>query len=155
MCASLQSCLALCDPMDYSLPGFSRQEYWSGWPFPPPEGLHDPGIEPLSLTSPVLASGLFTTSATQGAPLPHQVSKGAPASLKLHLKIPLGYIYSLICNCFLCLPLSSKLRAEICCLRAEYLICESKVPAPNCWVCYLGLIISLGSNFLAYKMKTW
>ena len=28
--------------------------------------------------------------------------------LKLHLKIPLGYIYSLICNCFLCLPLSSK-----------------------------------------------
>ena len=28
--------------------------------------------------------------------------------LKLHLKIPLGYIYSLICNCFWCLPLSSK-----------------------------------------------
>ena len=25
--------------------GFSRQEYWSGLPFPPPEDLQDPGIE--------------------------------------------------------------------------------------------------------------
>ena len=25
--------------------GFSRQEYWSGLPFPPPEDLPDPGIE--------------------------------------------------------------------------------------------------------------
>ena len=23
---------------------FSRQEYWSGWPFPPPGGLPDPGL---------------------------------------------------------------------------------------------------------------
>ena len=30
--------------------GFSRQEYWSGWPFPPPGDLPDPGIEPLSLS---------------------------------------------------------------------------------------------------------
>ena len=28
--------------------GFSRQEYWSGLPFPSPEGLPDPGIEPRS-----------------------------------------------------------------------------------------------------------
>ena len=28
--------------------GFSRQEYWSGLPFPPPEDLPDPGIEPAS-----------------------------------------------------------------------------------------------------------
>ena len=33
-----QSCMAFCNPMDYSLPGplpmdFSRQEYWSGLPF--------------------------------------------------------------------------------------------------------------------------
>ena len=26
--------------------GFSRQEYWSGLPFPPPRDLPDPGIEP-------------------------------------------------------------------------------------------------------------
>ena len=28
--------------------GFSRQEYWSGLPFPSPEDLPDPGIEPRS-----------------------------------------------------------------------------------------------------------
>ena len=28
--------------------GFSRQEYWSGLPFPPPGGLPDPGIKPRS-----------------------------------------------------------------------------------------------------------
>ena len=34
--------------------GFSRQEYWSGLPFPSPGNLSDPGIEPRSLTSPAL-----------------------------------------------------------------------------------------------------
>ena len=29
--------------------GFSRQEYWNGLPFPSPEDLPDPGIEPRSL----------------------------------------------------------------------------------------------------------
>ena len=28
--------------------GFSRQEYWSGWSFPPPGDLPNPGIEPVS-----------------------------------------------------------------------------------------------------------
>ena len=40
---------------------FSRQEYWSGLPFPSPGGLPDPGIEPTSLKSPALASGFFTS----------------------------------------------------------------------------------------------
>ena len=43
---------------------FSRQEYWSGLPSPPPGDLPDPGIEPTSLTSPALAGGFFTTSTT-------------------------------------------------------------------------------------------
>ena len=30
--------------------GFSRREYWSGLPFPSPEDLPDPGIEPGSPT---------------------------------------------------------------------------------------------------------
>ena len=34
--------------------GFSRREYWSGLPGPPPGDLPDPGIEPASLVSPVL-----------------------------------------------------------------------------------------------------
>ena len=43
---------------------FSRQEHWSGLPFPPPGDLPNPGIEPESLMSSVLAAGFFTTSAT-------------------------------------------------------------------------------------------
>jgi len=43
--------------------GFSRQEYWSGLPFPSPGDLHGPGIELTSLMSPALASRFFTTSA--------------------------------------------------------------------------------------------
>ena len=44
--------------------GFSRQEYWSGLLCPSPGDLPNPGIEPISLTSPALAGGFFTTSAT-------------------------------------------------------------------------------------------
>ena len=39
--------------------GFSRQEYWSGLPCPPPGDLEDPGIEPASVTSPAVAGGFF------------------------------------------------------------------------------------------------
>ena len=49
--------------------GFSRQEYWSGLPCPPPGGLSDLGIKPLSLTSPALAGGFFTTWVTWEAHL--------------------------------------------------------------------------------------
>ena len=41
---------------------FSGQEYWSGLPFASPGDLPDPGIKPMSLASPALAGGLFTTS---------------------------------------------------------------------------------------------
>ena len=69
MCAkSLQSCPTLCNPTDCSCQVplsmvFSRQEYWSGLPCPLSGDLLDPGIEPVSLTSPALAGGFFTTSA--------------------------------------------------------------------------------------------
>ena len=43
---------------------FSRPEYGSGWPCSPAGDLPDPGIEPVSLISPVLAGGFFNTSAT-------------------------------------------------------------------------------------------
>ena len=42
--------------------GFSRQEYWSGLPRPPPGDFPDPGIDPSSLMSSASAGGLFTTS---------------------------------------------------------------------------------------------
>ena len=44
--------------------GFSRQEYWNGFPFPTPGDLPDPGIEPATLVSPALAGKFFTTSTT-------------------------------------------------------------------------------------------
>ena len=67
MCGKLlQSCLtlgtvALQAPLSM---GFSRQEYWSGLPCPPPGDLPHPGIEPESFMSPALAGVFFTTSAT-------------------------------------------------------------------------------------------
>ena len=42
--------------------GFSRQEYWSGWPCPPPGDCPKPGIQPTApATSPALAGGFFIT----------------------------------------------------------------------------------------------
>ena len=43
------------------LMGFSRQEYWSGLPCPPPGHLPDPGMEHVPLISPALAGEFFTT----------------------------------------------------------------------------------------------
>ena len=53
----------LCSPMDCSPPGsfvqgFSRQDYWSGLPFPSPRDLPKPGIEPMF---PALADRFFIT----------------------------------------------------------------------------------------------
>ena len=65
-CSVARSCLTLCDPWTVAQlaplsMGFSRQEYWSGLPFPSPGDLPDPGMEPASLVSPALAGGFFAT----------------------------------------------------------------------------------------------
>ena len=39
--------------------GFYRQEYWNWLPRPTPRDLPDPGIEPVSLTSPAMADCFF------------------------------------------------------------------------------------------------
>ena len=59
-----QSCPALCDPMDCSLPAplsmeLSRQEHWSVLLFLSPRDLPDLGIKPVSLMLSKLASGFF------------------------------------------------------------------------------------------------
>ena len=66
---SLQSCLTVSDPMDCSPPGSSvrgilQARILDRLPCPSPEDLPDPGIEPISLMSPVLAERVFTTSTT-------------------------------------------------------------------------------------------
>ena len=54
----LQPCPALYDPVDCSQApvstGFSRQEYWSGFPCLPPRDLPDPGIKLASPAAPAL-----------------------------------------------------------------------------------------------------
>ena len=46
LCLVTQSCLTLCDIMDYSPPDSSRQEYWSGLWCPPPGDLPTQGSNP-------------------------------------------------------------------------------------------------------------
>ena len=69
-----EDCCALCSVMFDSLQPyglyvarqsplslrFSRKEYWSGLPFPPPGDLPDTGIKLESPTSPALAGRFFT-----------------------------------------------------------------------------------------------
>ena len=64
---SVQSCLTLCDPMDWSPPGSSvhgilqaRILEWVAVPFLSPGNLPDSGIESAFLASPTLASRFFT-----------------------------------------------------------------------------------------------
>ena len=76
---------------------FSRQECWSGFPFPSPGDLPNPGIEPASLTSPALVCGFFTTVETQtlsGIPGPAPTDVGV--SLPRTFLLP-GFPQSEVC----------------------------------------------------------
>ena len=62
-------CATLCDPMDCARQAplsveLSRQEYWSGLPFPTPGDLPNPGVELVSLGSPALATAVLNTAQT-------------------------------------------------------------------------------------------
>ena len=68
-CLVAKSCLTFCDPINCSPPGSSVHEIlqariWSGLSCPPPWDLPDPRIKAVSLMSPALTGGFFTTSAT-------------------------------------------------------------------------------------------
>ena len=70
---SLSCFLTLCNPMDWSPPGFSVHGIFQArilkWlSLPTPGDLPNPGIEPTSLASPALAGGFFATSTTWEAP---------------------------------------------------------------------------------------
>ena len=55
--------------------GFSRLEYWSGLPFPPPGDLPNPGIEPIPPASPALTDGFFTTEPPEKPRFCHPTEK--------------------------------------------------------------------------------
>ena len=61
---------------------FSRQEYWSGLPFPPTEDLLDTGVESMSPESPALGGGFFTTAPPGKLLLSPEISEN---SLKVFL----------------------------------------------------------------------
>ena len=56
--------------------GFSKQEYWSGVPFPPPGDLHDPGIE---AAFPALIGGFFTAEPLGKPENPLNILKTSPS----------------------------------------------------------------------------
>ena len=120
-CLAAQSCLTLCHAVGCCPPaplstGFSRQEYWSGLPFPNHGDLPDPRIK---IVSPALAGQFFTTE-PQGkeaqwiaicihmsppcwaslAPRPPSQPSRAPQSCKLRylcsLQVPISYLF---CTC--------------------------------------------------------
>ena len=64
-----KSCLTVATPWTVACQaplsmGFSKQEYWNGLPYPPPEDLPNPGTELMSLMSPALSGVFFITSVT-------------------------------------------------------------------------------------------
>ena len=64
--------------------GFSKQEYWSGLPFPSPGNLPDPGIKLMFLLSPASSDRFFTTSATWEAQREYQFSSVAQSCPTLY-----------------------------------------------------------------------
>ena len=90
--------------------GFPKQEYWSGLPRLPPADLPDPGVKPVSLMSPALAGGFFTTSTTWEAqdmsrlPDPWD-SPGKNTGVGCHFHLRVIFLTQELNSCFLC-PLS-------------------------------------------------
>ena len=68
LCSAAQLCMTPLTVAHQTLlyKEFPRREYWSKLPFPTPGDLPDPGIKPMTLTSPALAGRFFTTSTTWG-----------------------------------------------------------------------------------------
>ena len=97
---SLQLCLTLWT-VAHKAPlsmGFSRQEYWSGLPCPPPGDLPNLRIKPPSLMSSALASGFFTTCCTTW-----EAPMISCKSLKNHWKIAFSLFSSLYFSPSFCL----------------------------------------------------
>ena len=70
---------------------FSREGHWSGLPFPFPGDLPDSGMEPLSLSSPVLGSSFFTTSTTWEA-------QSSPIISRFHFRLVKGILQNVYCK---------------------------------------------------------
>ena len=102
--------------------GFSRQEYWSGLPFPPSGDLLDPAIEPASLSSPALAGRLFTTEPLGRPLLPLSgcLSVWRFSSLRLTVRVLQSYLWNIVSAALVILSMqdgswSEHLKRQLCC----------------------------------------
>ena len=93
---SFQSCGTCQAPLSM---GFSRKEYGSAMPCPPPGYLPNPGTEPASTASPALAGRLFTTSATWEALSTNQRLVKHPHAFS-------AVQWALLCHSFMPVPLT-------------------------------------------------
>ena len=95
-----QLCSTLCDPwpVAHQAPlsmGFSREEYWSGLPFPSPGDLPKPGIEPMS---PALAGGFFTTKQLE-KPLYQHIDEQIMSKYSCHRILLIVILIPVIFSC--------------------------------------------------------
>ena len=73
--------------------GFSRQEYWSGFPCPLPEDLPNPGVESA------LVGWFFTTSATWEIPTKHGTILSDTAQfIFLKIAVPVIPVWEMLCT---------------------------------------------------------
>ena len=88
MCSVAQACLTLAtlwtaacqSPLSVR---FSRQKYWSGWPFPSPGGHSDPEIKPSS----PLAGGFFTAEPPGGTEKANKSRRSSYRNLSLTVHV--------------------------------------------------------------------
>ena len=125
-------CPTLCDPLDCvacKAPlsrQCSRQDYWSGLRFPSLGDLPDPGIEPNSLVSPVLAGGLFITAPPGKPELTSNLSFVLIIPLLFFTILPFLYIPL---RKFLILPVFKVCMNGIIILHAFFMPCCSHLPS--------------------------
>ena len=78
-------CSTLVTPWAIACQGFSRQEYWSGLPFPSPGDLPDPGLEPRSPALQMdfcIANRFFLPTELQEKPFVMSVVINVPRKIK-------------------------------------------------------------------------
>ena len=88
---------------------FSRQQYWSGQPFPSPGDLPNPGIKPRYPASPALVEGLLTTESS-GKPITFVINLKTYGHL-LHVRLHLDWA-SLMAQSVKNLPVVQETRVQ-------------------------------------------
>ena len=106
--------------------GFSRQEYWSGWPCPPP-GLPDPGSKPVSHVSWIGKRVLYHWLHL-GSPVVQESSLfSSPSLVFIHRTFFLNY------------PLNWRIITSQCCVGFSVRQCESAVSIHICPLSWASL----------------